>query len=636
MAASFNESQKIDYLWKKVGYGVTKTAEPASKEAFNESIASPLLYRGDLIWTQSGDIPASPPANTTSLVQVYKDGGGAGYSPTVQCTEDLTAPDNQTWKTNLTNWIPTQFGDNYLVQVYAGAPGLSNPQTTGTKLFGAGSGSDDTWFFDYQSGVLNFNGATIPTAIGTGTANTIYVVGYRYVGEFGVDTTFISNGTSNVNIATANGNITMGVNGTSNVAVISNTGAYVSGVVSASGNVTSGNVLTGGLISSTGAITSVANVNANNVIATTIVNAPSLTGTIASLSGNVTGGNVLTGGLISATSTITSAANITGGNILTGGLISATGTVTGSSFLGAVVSVTANVTGGNVLTGGLVSATGNITGGNILTVGKISTSGNITGGNILSNNYYYANGTPVPPGIIYTANTAPPTSPAPKVTDQWYDTVNDVLYQYLDDGTSDYWVDTTSPAFAGGVVANVAISGTLIPIANVTYDIGTSSVYFRNTYTQNLYINNRLPAYNMPLGAVVQTVMSSSLGGSVTNSGSYVDVTYANVTITPSSATSKVLILATGTSEFSALAGANVTADTQLIRSPSTSLQVQTVGTTVSTGGIGASGAISYSYLDAPGTTGAVTYKLQQRVSNTSSTLTSTNIWLIAQEIAAS
>ena len=278
MAASFNESQKIDYLWKKVGYGVTKTAEPASKEAFNESIASPLLYRGDLIWTQSGDIPASPPANTTALVQVYKDGGGAGYSPAVQCTEDLTAPDNQTWKTNSTNWIPTQFGDNYLVQVYAGAANISNPQTAGTKLFGAGTGSDDTWFFDYQSGVLNFNGATIPTAIGTGTANTIYIVGYRYVGEFGVDTTFISNGTSNVNIATANGNITMSVNSTGNVAVISNTGAYVSGVVSASGN--------------------------------------------------VTGGNVLTGGLISAT------ANITGGNFLTSGIVSATGNVTGNYFVG--------------------------------------------------------------------------------------------------------------------------------------------------------------------------------------------------------------------------------------------------------------------------------------------------------------
>ena len=495
MAASFNESQKIDYLWKKVGYGVTKTAEPASKEAFNESIPSPLLYRGDLIWTQSGDIPATPPANTTSIVQVYKDGGGAGYSPAVQCTEDLTAPDNQTWKTNSINWIPTQFGDNYLVQVYAAAANISNPQTAGTKLFGAGSGSDDTWFFDYQSGVLNFNGATIPTAIGTGTANTIYIVGYRYVGEFGVDTTFIGNGTSNVNIATANGNITMGVNGTGNVIVVANTGAYITGAMSASGN--------------------------------------------------------------------------------------------------------------------------------------------ITGGNILSNNYYYANGTPVPPGIVYTANTAPPVSPAPKVTDQWYDTANDVLYEYLYDGTSNYWIDTTSPAFAGGVVANVAISGTLLPVANVSYDVGNSTAYFRNTYTQSLYTNNRLPAYNMPVGAVVQTVMSSTLGGSTTNSGSYVDVTYANITITPSSATSKVLILATGTSEFSALAGANVTADTQLIRSPSTSLQVQTVGTS-GAGNVGSSGAISYSYMDAPGTTSAVTYKLQQRISNTSSTLTSTNIWLIAQEIAAS
>ena len=474
MAASFNESQKIDYLWKKVGYGVTKTAEPSSKEAFNESIASPLLYRGDLIWTQSGDIPATPPASTTSLVQVYKDGVGS-FSPAVQCTEDLTAPDNQTWKTNSTNWIPTQFGDNYLVQVYAGAANISNPQTAGTKLFGAGSGSDDTWFFDYQSGVLNFNGATIPTAIGTGTANTIYVVGYRYVGEFGVDTTFISNGTSNVNIASSNANVTISVNGTSNVAVFSNTGAYVSGAVSASGN--------------------------------------------------------------------------------------------------------------------------------------------ITGGNILSNNYYYANGTPVPPGITYTANTAPPTSPAPKVTDQWYDTASDVLYQYIDDGTNDYWVDTTSPAFAGGVVANVAISGTLVPVANVTYDIGTSTVYFRNTYTQSLYTNNRLTASNMPSGAVIQTVMSTSLGGSATTGTSYSDIALANVIIQPSSANSKVLIIATGTSSFTPLAAANLTASTQLVRTAA-SLQIQDYSANIAGGGVGGSSAVAFSYLDSPGTTSPVTYKMQQKISN--------------------
>jgi len=682
MAASFNESQKIDYLWKKVGYGVTKTAEPASKEAFNESIPSPLLYRGDLIWTQSGDIPATPPANTTSLVQVYKDGGGAGYTPTVQCTEDLTAPDNQTWKTNLINWIPTQFGDNYLVQVYAGPTGLNNPQTAGTKLFGAGSGSDDTWFFDYQSGVLNFNGATIPTAIGTGTANTIYVVGYRYVGEYGVDTTFISNGTSNVNIATANGNITMGVNGTGNVAVISNTGAYISGVVSASGNITgnyfigNGSQLTGVAASSVNANALIGDTLSSNVLYSSLTSVGTLSN--VSITGNVIGGNVLTGGVVSATGNVTGnyfvgngsqltgvaassvnanaligntlssnvlyssltqvgtlsnvlvAGNITGGNVLTGGIVSATGNVTGGGVI--TTGPSGNISGANVISATTFTASGNITGSNILTVGLVSATGNVFGNAIRSDNYCYANGVPIPTGIVYTAAVSPPAGP--DIADQWYDTTNDVLYEYINDGTSSYWVDTTSPAFAGGVIANVAISGTLVPVANVTYDIGTSSVYFRNTYTQNLYTNNRLPAYNMPLGAVIQTVMSSSLGGSITNSTSYADINYANVTITTTSAASRVLIIATGTSDFSALVGYGVSADTQLVRSSSVSLQIQTVGTS-GTGGVGATGAIAYSYLDSPATNGSITYKLQQKVSNASSTLTSTNIWLIAMEIAA-
>lgn len=248
MAASFNESQKIDYLWKKVGYGVTKTAEATSKEAFNESIASPLLYRGDLVWIQSGDIPSTPPASTTSLVQVYKDGGGAGYTATVECTEDLTAPDNQTWKTNLTNWVATQFGDNYLVQVYVANAGILNPQTAGTKLFAAGSGNDDTWFFDYQSGILNFNGANIPSQITGGVAGkSIYIVGYRYVGLLGV-TNLPSANIGNIqitgnNIATvnSNGNLVIDPNGTGQVVVSSD--LTVSGTVygTFSGNI-SGNL----------------------------------------------------------------------------------------------------------------------------------------------------------------------------------------------------------------------------------------------------------------------------------------------------------------------------------------------------------------------------------------------------------
>jgi hypothetical protein len=181
------------------------------------------------------------------LVQVYKDGVGS-YSPTVECTEDLTAPDNQTWKTNLTNWIPTQFGDNYLVQVYVAASGIINPQTAGTKLFAAGSGNDDTWFFDYQAGLLNFNGTNIPSQITGGvTGKSIYIVGYRYVGPFGVGgstPTQIVNGTSNVNVVSSGGNVTVGIAGTGNVAVFTTTGVSLTGNVTANYFVGNGSAIT--------------------------------------------------------------------------------------------------------------------------------------------------------------------------------------------------------------------------------------------------------------------------------------------------------------------------------------------------------------------------------------------------------
>ncbi|MGY8868078.1 MAG: hypothetical protein ACKVJK_20930 [Methylophagaceae bacterium] len=179
------DSTKVDFLWKKLGYGVAKTAPPANKEAFNESIPSPLLMRGDRVWQSSGIIPGVKPSATTSIVEIYQD--AAGGSATIECAEDLTAPDNQTWKTNLTDWIPTEFGSTYLVSVYVDDVGEAAPQTTGTKLFQSGSGNEDGWFFDYQAGVLNFNGENIPSQIGTGvTGKSIYVVGARYVGPFGV------------------------------------------------------------------------------------------------------------------------------------------------------------------------------------------------------------------------------------------------------------------------------------------------------------------------------------------------------------------------------------------------------------------------------------------------------------------
>ena len=126
--------------------------------------------------------------------------------------------------------------------------------------------------------------------------------------------------------------------------------------LSASGNITGGNLLSPGLVSATA---------------------------------NITGGNILTAGLISATSTITSAANVTGGNITTAGQVSATANITGGNVLTAgLISATstitsvANITGGNVLTAGIVSSTGNAIHGNVLTAGAVSATGNINGGNL--------------------------------------------------------------------------------------------------------------------------------------------------------------------------------------------------------------------------------------------------------------
>ena len=250
---------------------------------------------------------------------------------------------------------------------------------------------------------------------------------------------------------TAAGNITGGnlsgtnIAGTLTTAAqtnITSTGTLTS--LSVSGNVQGGNITTGGQVSATG------NIRTSGYLFVTQdinvggdVTATSYTGTSSSLSGNVTGGNIRTGGQVSATGNVTgnyfigngsqltnlitntiqngnsnvligsSAGNvsinvngispvvlisplgmalvgnlsattsITGGNLFTGGEISATGDIRGGNIrTNGVSSATGNVTAGNVITGGQVSATGNITGGNIFSSGLISATGNITGGNV--------------------------------------------------------------------------------------------------------------------------------------------------------------------------------------------------------------------------------------------------------------
>ena len=107
--------------------------------------------------------------------------------------------------------------------------------------------------------------------------------------------------------------------------------------------------------------------------------------TTATVIGNVTGGNLITAGLVTATGNITSSANVAGANLITAGNVIANNVNAGQQVTaGALgVSATGNVTGGNLISNGLISATGNLTTTDIFAT-TVSVSGNITGGNLIT------------------------------------------------------------------------------------------------------------------------------------------------------------------------------------------------------------------------------------------------------------
>ena len=141
---------------------------------------------------------------------------------------------------------------------------------TGAYFIGNGSqltGVDATQIINGTSNVkVNGSGGNITHTVG-GTANVgvWYNAGLSITGDLTVtgNATLtgnilgdrIQNGTTLIDIQSAGGNANITIGGTSNVAVFATTGEYITGLLSVSGNVTGGNVLTGGLISATGNIT---------------------------------------------------------------------------------------------------------------------------------------------------------------------------------------------------------------------------------------------------------------------------------------------------------------------------------------------------------------------------------------------
>lgn len=195
-------AQWVDLLVKKL-FGVAKTAPESEKSPSNEAIASPAFIRGDVIWMEADQITST--AGAITGISNARTGTNA-----VQCSGDNTASNisgtYQTWKSNVTYWIPQEFGSTWLPKVYVGAPSAANIEATGTQIFAAGSGGTGEYYFDTQAGVLNFIGGTIPTVLSGNVSNVVYISGYEYIGALGV--TNLPSNISLGNLTIANTTIT--------------------------------------------------------------------------------------------------------------------------------------------------------------------------------------------------------------------------------------------------------------------------------------------------------------------------------------------------------------------------------------------------------------------------------------------
>jgi hypothetical protein len=124
-----------------------------------------------------------------------------------------------------------------------------------------------------------------------------------------------------------------------------------------------------------------------------------------------------------------------------------------------------------------------------------------------------------------------------------------------------------------------------------------------------------IPSAALPAGSVLQVIQTVKTDTFSTSSGTFTDITDLSATITPTSATSKILISVvsfTGANSVSALTVFNLVRNSTNISQPAT--------TPTFNGTAGCFIAISdnvfpfsISFLDSPATTSATTYKVQIR-----------------------
>ena len=307
----------------------------------------------------------------------------------------------------------------------------------------------------------------------------------------------IINGNSNVAVA-ANANVVVSVAGNASILTVTGTGANISGTFNVTGNANVGNLSSAGLITSTGnlSINSNFTVNASNgntsVAGTLGVTGATTLSSTLNVVGNANVGNLGTLGIITATG------NVSGGNLTTTGVVAATGNVSGGNLTTTgALSVTGNANVGNLGTATAIITTGNITTINsgLLQNGNsnvaITTNGNVTVNAVGSERLRLtATGANVSGTFNVTgnANTGNLGTTTLIATTGNITTINSGLIQ---NGNSNVAIVTNgnvtiSVTGTANVInvqtANVSFAANVLPTANATYSLGSSSNRWANVW----------------------------------------------------------------------------------------------------------------------------------------------------------
>lgn len=187
-------------------------------------------------------------------------------------------------------------------------------------------------------------------------------------------------------------------------------------------------------------------------------------------------------------------------------------------------------------------------------------------------------------------------------------------------------------ADGAGNAAWEAASGVSLPIdllssgASIRKSDGTTDVLSESSGAVTLDNASLGNAVVFPAGHVIQVVQNVYNASDNTTSLNFEDITNFSVNITPTSSLNKIFIVATGYVVNSLVIGANVRADHQLVRvntpSDSVLVDVSSLSAESSSGGLQIKGSLAISYLESLSfwTSGSLTYKVQHKTTNTSST----------------